>query len=417
MAITYLTNLFLSLRLSEMISVNLAYLSLLCIIIFFSLIIKYIFKHFLLKFFHAVIKHTANKWDDAFIDNGVPGRITLIIPAVVIYFFVDLLFPVKSSGVINFIHLICLIYIIIICVVIIDSILNSIVQIYNRFEIASHTPIKSFVQMFKIIIIFLAVITIISILMQKSPWTLLKALGALTAVSMLVFKDSIMGLVAGIQLSAQKMVRRGDWITMSQFGADGDVIDISLTTVKVQNFDKTIVSVPTYALVSNSFQNWRGMTKSGGRRIKRSINLDMNSFKFLNGNDIDRLKKFEYLEEYLNSKVNNLNLYNKKLSVNTNDILINGRRLTNIGTFRYYIEQYLKHNNKISDSMTFIVRQLQPTEKGLPLQVYVFTNDTNWVNYEGIQSDIFDHLLTAVPEFGLSVYQDPTGLDFRKALR
>ena len=415
MAITYLTNLFLTLKLSETISQNLAYLSLLCIIIILSLIIKFIFKHFLLSFLHAVIKRTANKWDDAFVENGVPGRVTLIIPAVVIYFFVDLLFPVKSLGIINFIHLICLIYIITICVLIINSILNSIVQIYNRFEMASNTPIKSFVQMFKIIIVFLAVIIIISLLMQKSPWTLLKALGALTAVSMLVFKDSILGLVAGVQLSAQKMVRKGDWITMSQFGADGDVIDISLTTVKVQNFDKTIVSVPTYALVSNSFQNWRGMTKSGGRRIKRSINLDMNSFKFLDSNDINRLKKFEYLEEYLNIKTDDLDSYNKNLSINTEDIVINGRRLTNIGTFRYYIEQYLKHNNKISDKMTFIVRQLQPTEKGLPLQIYVFTNDPNWVNYEGIQSDIFDHLLTAVREFGLSVYQDPTGLDFRKA--
>ena len=251
--------------------------------------------------------------------------------------------------------------------------------------------------------------------MQKSPWTLLKALGALTAVSMLIFKDSILGLVASIQLSTQKMIRKGDWITMPKFDADGDVIDISLTTVKIQNFDKTIVSVPTYALVSNSFQNWRGMTKTGGRRIKRSINVDMNSFKFLDRSDIDRLKKFEYLGEYLSGKVEELNLHNKKIGIDTESSAMNGRRLTNIGTFRYYIKQYLMHNNKISKNLTFIVRQLQPTEKGLPLQVYVFTNDTNWVNYEGIQADIFDHLLTAVPEFGLSVYQDPTGLDFRKA--
>jgi miniconductance mechanosensitive channel len=411
----YLTNLFLSFGLSKMMSHNLAYLTILCIIIVLALIISLIFKHVLLKIFHSVVTLTANKWDDAIIENGVHNSITLIIPAVVIFYFVNLLFPAKSSSIINFIQLICLIYIIIVCVVILNSILNSIVQIYNRFEMASHTPIKSFVQMFKVIIVIVAMIIIISIIMQKSPWTLLKALGALTAVSMLIFKDSILGLVAGIQLSAQKMVRKGDWITMPKFDADGDVIDISLTTVKVQNFDKTIVSVPTYALVTNSFQNWRGMAESGGRRIKRSINLDMNTFKFLDENDINRLKKFEYLEEYLNSKSEELNSHNKKLRVNITDSAINGRRLTNIGTFRFYIKQYLKHNTNISCNMTFIVRQLQPTEKGLPLQVYVFTNNTNWVNYEGIQADIFDHILTAVPEFGLSIYQDPTGLDFRKA--
>ncbi len=415
MVITYLTNFFLSFKLPETISHNLAYLSLLCIIVIISLVIKIILKNFLLRFLHSIIKHTTNKWDDIFIENGVPGRIALIIPAVAIYYFVDLLFSVKSLGLIKFIHLICLIYIIIICVIITNSILNSIVQIYDKYEMSLHTPIKSFVQMFKVIIVLVAIIVIISMLLQRSPWTLLKALGALTAVSLLIFKDSILGLVASIQLSTQKMIRKGDWITMPKFDADGDVIDISLTTVKIQNFDKTIVSVPTYALVSNSFQNWRGMTKTGGRRIKRSINVDMNSFKFLDRSDIDRLKKFEYLGEYLSGKVEELNLHNKKIGIDTESSAMNGRRLTNIGTFRYYIKQYLMHNNKISKNLTFIVRQLQPTEKGLPLQVYVFTNDTNWVNYEGIQADIFDHLLTAVPEFGLSVYQDPTGLDFRKA--
>ena len=201
---------------------------------------------------------------------------------------------------------------------------------------------------------------------------------------------------------------------MPKFGANGDVVDISLTTVKVQNFDKTIVNVPAYALVSNSFQNWRGMKDSGGRRIKRSINIDMNSLKFLNEDDVNRLKKFEYIEEYLTSKTDELNQHNKNITVNTDDVLINGRRLTNVGTFRYYVKQYLKNHSKIHNNMTFIVRQLQATEKGLPLEIYVFTNDTNWVNYEEIQADVFDHLLTCVPEFGLSIYQDPTGLDFRK---
>ena len=413
MAMTYLTNWFVSLGLSTGVSDNLALLTLLGIIILLALIIGLITKHIIFKIFHSIVKLTAHDWGDAIMENGVYGSVNLIIPAVVIFYFVSLLFPAGSSDMIHFIQSICLMYIIVICVVILNAILNSVVQIYNSFDVSTHTPIKGFIQMIKIIAVIVAMIVIISMIMQKSPWTLLKALGALTAVLILVFKDSILGLVAGVQLSAQRMVRKGDWITMPKFDADGDVIDISLTTVKVQNFDKTIVNVPTYALVSNSFQNWRGMTESGGRRIKRSINLDMNSFNFLDRNDIERLKKFAFLEEYLSKKTEELDSFNKKLGPKAKDCAINGRKLTNIGTFRFYVKQYLKHDDRIRNDMTFMVRQLQPTEKGLPLQIYVFSNDTKWVNYEEIQADLFDHLLTAVPEFGLSVYQDPTGRDFR----
>ena len=415
MVISYFDNLFLSYNFSADISHFLSCLVILCLIIVASWIVKLICKGILVKFIHSLVSYTTNKWDDILINNGVINRIVMLVPAVLVYFLVDSMFSGESESLlIHYIQLICILYLITACVMIVNSILNSVSEIYETFEVANHTPIKSFIQMLKVLILLVAFIGIISLLINKSPWTLLKALGALTAVTMLIFKDAIVGFVAGIQLSAQKMVRIGDWITMSQYGADGDVTDISLTTVKVQNFDKTIVSVPTSALVEGSFQNWRGMSDSGGRRIKRSINLDMNSFKFLNNEDIKKLMEFEYLNEYLERKTQEIEEHNKTLGVNAEKLPINGRRLTNVGTFRHYINEYLRSNSKIHKNLTFIVRQLQPTEKGLPLQIYVFTNDINWVNYEGIQSDIFDHLLTAIPEFGLSVYQDPTGRDFRK---
>ena len=414
MITTYVFKFFLNLGLSGDTSYTLACLTVLCLIVLVSFITKFIFENFLVRFLHSVVAHAANNtWNEILIKNGVTRRLALIIPAVVIYYFIVFLFPQKSLALVRFIHLACLIYIITMCVVISDAILNSIAQICDKYRIATKTPVKSFMQMLKVLVVLVAIIVIVSLLMHRSPWTLLKALGALTAVAMLVFKDPILGFVASIQLSAQDMVHRGDWVEMPKYGANGDVIDISLTTVKVQNFDKTIVSIPTYALVSNSFQNWRGMVNAGGRRIKRAINIDMNSLKFLAESDIERLKKFEYLGDYLNFKVDELDQHNKKISVNTTDSLLNGRRLTNVGTFRYYVKQYLRNHSKIHDNMTFMIRQLQPTEKGLPLEIYVFTTDTNWVNYEEIQADIFDHLLTSVPEFGLSIYQDPTGLDFR----
>ena len=409
MLITYLTNFFLSLKLSETMSHNLAYLSLLCIFIILSLILRYIVKYY----FTIILPK--NKWDNAFIENRLPDNISLIIPVVVVFCFIHFLFPVKSTVLINVVYNVCLIYIIIVSVRIIYSITNSVIQIYNQYELSSHTPIKSFAQMFKMVVLIIAVILIISLLTQKSPWSMLTALGALTAIAMLVFKDSILGLAASVQLSTQKMVRIGDRISMPKFDAQGFVIDISLTTVKVRNFDKTIINIPAYAMVSNSFQNWRGMTESGVRRIKRSINLDMNTFKFLDESDINRLKRFDYLEEYLTRKYEEINEYNKNLNINIDDSVICGRKLTNIGTFRFYVKEYLKKNTDINKNMMFNVRQLQPTEKGMPLEIYVFADTTIWVDYEKIQADIFDHLLTAVPEFGLSIYQDPTGLDFRKA--
>ena len=231
----------------------------------------------------------------------------------------------------------------------------------------------------------------------------------------MVFRDTILSFVASLQIASNDMVRVGDWIEMPQFGADGDVVDIALHTVKVQNWDKTITTIPTHRLISDSFKNWRAMSESGGRRIKRALHLDMSSIRFLGDADIERFGKFVLLKDYISEKKAELEEYNKSVTDGDPNLVANARRLTNIGTFRMYVVQYLKANPKIHDNMTFLIRQLSPTANGLPLEIYVFSNDVNWVAYEGIQSDIFDHLLAIVPEFGLRVFQQPTGQDFQAA--
>jgi miniconductance mechanosensitive channel len=234
----------------------------------------------------------------------------------------------------------------------------------------------------------------------------------LAAVLLLVFRDTILGFVASIQLSANNMVKPGDWIEMPSHNADGTVLDISLNTVKVQNWDKTIATVPTYALVSESFRNWKGMEESGGRRIKRSINIDMNSVRFVDDELAEKFKKIHLLKAYVESREEEILKYNEENKID-GSILVNGRRMTNLGTFRKYVEEYLRKHPKIHNDMTFLVRQLQPDERGLPIEIYVFSNDQAWANYETIQADIFDHILAVIPEFELRVFQNPSGRDFQ----
>jgi miniconductance mechanosensitive channel len=265
----------------------------------------------------------------------------------------------------------------------------------------------------QIILFILGGIVIIAHWLGESPFILLSGIGALSAVLLIVFRDSLLGLVAGIQLAANDMVRVGDWIEMPKYEADGDIIDISLNTVKVQNFDKTITTIPSYALISDSFKNWRGMQASGGRRIKRSLFIDTNSIKFCTEEMIEKFKTIKFLTEYITSKEREIAEYNAKNEINRNNP-VNGRALTNIGVFREYINQYLQHHPGISQEKTLLVRQLAPTENGLPLEVYAFTNDIRWDVYETIQSDIFDHLFAVAPEFRLQLFQNPSGIDFRK---
>jgi miniconductance mechanosensitive channel len=268
----------------------------------------------------------------------------------------------------------------------------------------------------KIFIFFVGAILMISTLINQNPLILLGGLGALSAVLLLVFQNSILGLVAGIQLSANDMVRVGDWIEMPKHNADGDVIEITLTTVKVQNWDKTITMIPSAAFISESFKNWRGMQESGGRRIKRSIFIDVSSIQFCTEEMIERFKKIQYLKDYIEAKEKEIEAYNQEHNVDPSS-KVNGRRLTNIGTFRMYIQKYLENHPRIHKDMTTMVRQLAPGEYGLPLEIYAFTNDVRWAVYESIQSDIFDHIFAAAPEFGLRVFQNPTGHDMREMLK
>jgi len=367
-------------------------------------------KNIILKIISIVVKKSRTKWDDALQERKVFVRFSHLAPILVIYLGAGLLPPLQSI-----IERVSIIYIYIVGILVVNGFLNAVVDIYRQYEVSRDRPIKGYVQVVQIIVFTFAGILIISKLIGRSPIGILTGLGAMTAILLLIFKDTILGLVASLQLSFNDMVRPGDWIEMPQYGADGDVIDVSLHTVKVQNWDKTISSIPTYSLISNSFKNWRGMSESGGRRIKRSINLDMTSIRFCTQEMIDRFKKIQYINDYVDKKIEELNNHNKEHNVDES-ILVNGRHMTNIGTFRAYVVAYLKNHPKIHQNMTFLVRQLKPTEHGLPLEIYVFSNDQAWANYEAIQADIFDHILAVIPEFDLCVFQDPSGSDFRNLM-
>ncbi len=288
-------------------------------------------------------------------------------------------------------------------------------ELYERLPRSKNRPIKGFVEVVKIIVFCGAAIIMIAVLIDQSPLLLLSGLGAITAVLLLVFKDTILSLVASVQLSTQDMLRVGDWITMPDMGADGDVIDISLHTVKVQNFDKTITTIPTHRMVSDAYRNWRGMAEAGGRRIKRSLVIDQNSIRFLSADEVADLSRFKILKPYLERKRAEIERWNAA-ELKGEDAPVNARRLTNIGTLRAYIIAYLQWHERINDAFTLLVRQLEPGPQGLPIEIYCFTDTTVWAEYEGIQADIFDHMLSIVPEFDLRVFQTPTGLDLHSAI-
>lgn len=282
--------------------------------------------------------------------------------------------------------------------------------VYSRRPEAAGRPIKGYIQVVKIAVFALGAILILSTLIDRSPLLLLSGLGAMAAILMLVFKDTILSLVASVQLTSNDMLRVGDWIEMPDLNADGDVIDIALHTVKVQNWDKTITTIPTWKLISESFKNWRGMEESGGRRIMRALLIDQASVRFLEPAERERMRRFALIDDYLERKQDELDAWNGSLVPADRDV-VNARRVTNIGTFRAYVAAYLKAHSGINQNMTQMVRQLAPTPQGLPLEIYGFTATTSWVAYEGIQSDIFDHLIAILPEFGLQLYQQPSGLD------
>lgn len=381
-----------------------------------SYIVFIIARKLIVKVLKEISKRTETTWDDILVEKRVFHRLAYLAPAMLIHSLMpEILTNVKYEFWVNFIQGALKIYMVIIVVVVIDAFFNAIIEIYNDFEISKYKPIKGYIQIVKIIIYLIAAIIIISILVGQSPLYLLGGLGALSAVLMLVFKDTLLGFVASIQLSSNDMLRPGDWITVNKFGADGTVKDINLTTVKIENFDKTITTVPTYSLISDAFQNWRGMEESGVRRIKRSLILNMNSVKFCNDEMLERFKKFQLIKEYIIEKQKELEEYNKTHIID-NSQLINGRRQTNLGVFRKYIQNYLADNDKISKEHTLLVRQLPPTERGLPVEIYVFSKVTEWAKYEDVISDIFDHILAVVPMFDLQIFQNPSGSDFKSLI-
>ncbi|RTR26699.1 mechanosensitive ion channel [Robertmurraya yapensis] len=369
---------------------------------------NFISKKIVIRIITRIVTRSKVKWGQIILDRQVFRKLSHIVPSIIIYSFAST-FPTYQST----IEKLAIAYTIIVGLVFLQSLLNAFNDIYQTFEISKVKPIKGYIQVVNIIIMTIGFILVISNLIGKSPLILLSGIGALSAVLMLVFKDSLLGLVAGIQLTANDMVRVGDWIEMPKYGADGDVIDISLNTVKVQNFDKTITMIPSYALTSDSFKNWRGMQSSGGRRIKRSLYIDTSSITFCSEEMIEKFLKVHYLSDYIIQKEREITEYNAKNQINR-DNPVNGRALTNIGVFRAYISHYLKNHQGINQNMGLIVRQLEHSEHGLPMEIYAFTNSVEWAVYEAVQSDIFDHLFAVAPEFGLRVFQNPSGADLRK---
>ena len=376
-----------------------------------AILADFIIKRIIITTITRIARKSKNRWDDIFIERKVFNRLAHLAPAIIVYNALQYVFD--APGLVTFLENLVQAYMVLVVLLVIDATINALHQVYMTLPVSKGRNIKGFVQVVKIVFYFVAIILIISIFSGEAPKVLMGGLGAMAAVLMLVFKDTILGFVASIQLSANKMVNVGDWISMPKYNADGDVIDISLNTVKVQNWDKTIATIPTYALVSESFNNWKGMEESGGRRIKRSLNIDMNSVGFLDEDQIEKLRKFYLLRDYITEKEQEIEDYNKSLKLDVSEVT-NGRKMTNLGTFRKYLENYLHAHPKIHQEMTFLVRHLQPTDKGLPVEIYVFSNDQAWANYEAIQADIFDHILAIMPEFGLRVFQNPTGDDFQK---
>jgi miniconductance mechanosensitive channel len=386
----------------------LSYVILVLLLFLVCLITNIILLKVVLKIITMVINKDKYQWDNVLLKRKVFQRLFNIVPAIIIYIAAPLFGNFQVA-----IHRLATTYIMLAFIFIINSVLDSINDIYRTHSISKVRPIKGLLQVVKIIAYIIIGIMVIANLMMKDPLILLSGIGALAAVFSFVFKDSILGFIAGIQLTSNDMLRIGDWIEMQKYGADGDVIDITLNTVKVQNFDKTIVTVPAYALVSDSFINWRGMTEFGARRMKRSIYIDVNSICFCTAEMLEKFKKINYLKDYISEMEHEIKSYNEDLGTE-DELLINGRHMTNIGIFRVYVQFYLKHHPNLHPMMAQMVRQLPPGANGLPLEIYAFVNTTNWETYERIQADIFDHIFAVVEEFGLRIFQNPTGFDMKQ---
>ena len=372
-------------------------------------------RRLLVRLIHHILRRNRFHWDDALVSNHVFTRLSWLVPALIFHFSQNLLAPAGSPAAEIIRRLISAGFVLITAWVA-TGILAAINDIYKTLHGNSGKTIRGYIDAARIIVFILGLIFLIAILADRSPWGLLSLMGGLTAMTMLVFRDTILGFIAAVKLTSTDMVRVGDWIEMPAYDADGEVIEISIHAVRVRNWDKTITTIPTYGLISKSFKNWRGMSESGGRRIKRALYLDMTSIRFLGEAELEELAGIELLTDYIRTRQEEIARYNQQHHVDT-AIAVNGRRQTNVGIFRAYVVQYLKHNPHIHQNMTFLVRQLEPGPTGLPLQIYVFSRDQAWARYEAIQADIFDHLIAALPQFDLHIYQQPSSHDLKTCAR
>ena len=383
-------------------------------LIFICFVADFISRKIFVSLIEKLIARTKNTWDDVLVEKKVFENVVHIVPAVIIGGLSPILFKGHDLMLVTF-DKIGSIYLTI-------SIILTFVAFFKAFQLYLESrpflkdkPIESYFQLIRLLAYIFGGIYVISILLGKSPLGIFSALGAMSVVLMLVFKDTILGFVGSIQIAANDMVKIGDWVEFPKFGADGVVLEIKLQTIKVQNWDKTITTIPTYAFVSKAFKNWRGMEESGGRRIKRSFSIDMTTIKFCDEAMLEKLKGVHYIEDYLKNKEADIKTYNTNNKIDLSNF-VNGRRVTNLGTFRAYIEAYLNNNSLINKDMTFIVRLLSPEANGQPIEIYIFSKEQRWKEYEGIQADIFEHILAVVSEFDLKIFQNPTGADFKKGI-
>jgi miniconductance mechanosensitive channel len=370
---------------------------------------------YLLRLLRILAERSRTAWDDAFFEVRTPQRLTWVVPLLVWYFGVLLVPGIPAWGA-STAQRVLFALLVVVLVRSFDSALRGVNQIYSELPRSKERPIKGFLQVANVVAYLAGLILVVSILIDRNPVIFLSGLGALTAVLLLVFRDTLLSLVAGIQITTNDLIRVGDWIEMPQFDADGDVVDIALNSVKVQNWDLTFSVIPTHKFLEHSFRNWRGMQESGGRRIKRSFHIDQSTIRFLTEEEIDRFGEWELLGDYVAKKRAEIEAHNMLHPTGEGTGIPHARRLTNVGTFRAYVFRYLKQHPSVHQDMTILVRQLAPGPEGLPIEIYVFTSDTRWLYYEGIQADIFDHLLATVPEFGLRVFQQPSGADLRRGL-
>ncbi len=411
-SITHLLyNYLVSIGISETLAEKLNLTGLIIVLVLVLWIIDFIIRKIVVKIFNQIAEKSKISFDDYLVKNKVPRNIAHIIPLIIALKFIPVVFTdFKYTG--DIIERGLEVFGVILTLWIIRSLLNTLKDYFKTLSRLKDKPIDSFIQVF---MIFAWIIGLMSIFVIITGITFIKfatTIGAASAIIILIFKDTIMGFVASIQVSINDMVRIGDWITFEKYGADGDVIEINLATVKIQNFDKTITTIPTYALISDSFKNWRGMTESDGRRIKRSLIIKLSSIKYLSNNEIDKLKNIELISEYLVNFQGKINSYNKENNINK-ELLLNGRNLTNIGVFRKYIDSYINNHSAINSDMMIMTRQLPPTSQGLPIEIYAFSSDKRWANYEYIMADIFDHLLASVSYFDLELFEFPSSLNLK----